>query len=1018
MSIISENELSKKLIPQAGDLNPDIAEENIDQERGFTSGFSREFERGNTIGSALSNDFQELNTGEIDPTVNMRDLVPAGYENRAVAFARANTAEDVTRIVTQLDREERLLQESANVDFFSTEMLGQMSAWALDPINLIPGGAVVKSVKAGKRVLQGAAISAAAGASAGTILETTLQGTQRARELEESALNIASMTVLGGLFGGTISGIAGGKRAKMQERLKQTIAGKFKEEDIAGSGVGSASAKQAIDPEDTVLTSRTKAAIKITQPGFLKSTSARGLMSESPSLRNFTDEMFDHNFKIGRVEKGIGREHQEILSQLDGVEINNVQVESDNLFLKSLGIDASASGRSIKGTIKGKTQQDLPYKTISEFYEEVGDTINSGIPHKVKEVNEAAKLIQEKLLVKWGGELKTRGILDEGVDVSSDSNFLSRVWVKDKIVADLPNFRNMMARNLRKQSTKDIRKLADDLADEAENLSGSKRRAIATRLAKKEALDDSDFLEIADELTDTLTGLGDESIQLQAASGLAVTGKKARFTKERMLRFLPYEDIKPYINRNAMDGASAYAYQSSLISRYQDGLNNIGVDNLEELLQIIKDEHKIRLNAATTAKGRAKIQKQLEADLEHATVASQILLGTWTKSLGKKFDTGLELLKQYQVMRLMGGVTLASIPDLGMFPFRFGGAETMINGIRPMLKSLKNSKAAKDDLQDFVIANQLSGADILRAQMSGEFRAGRPLSKTEKVSEGFSRGFSKVNLMAYWNQHVNRMAAHMSAAKIIRLLRTDKAGKALKQDEIELLATAGIDMRLRDRILSQPFEEVDGSIISHHKHWKDAEAKQNFAQAIRQLSNNAPLQPGKGDLPPIFTQNKLAQALVQFKSFVAAVSNRIVVPAIERADQNVLMGAVVMMALANISGYTRTELVNGQKYDTGLTNLLVQGGQRSGLVPLLADGVFTAAGAMGIGPGGKGARFGDRSVTGFIGGPSLHLPQDLLSMIARTSQKGLDATAIRQMTSFLPYQNVFYLRMLLERTGK
>jgi hypothetical protein len=76
-----------------------------------------------------------------------------------------------------------------------------MAAGAIDPTMFLPGGVAVKSGRAGYEFVEAAKAIGTAAAIQTTAQEIALHNSQQTRTIGESAINVASGTILAGLIG-------------------------------------------------------------------------------------------------------------------------------------------------------------------------------------------------------------------------------------------------------------------------------------------------------------------------------------------------------------------------------------------------------------------------------------------------------------------------------------------------------------------------------------------------------------------------------------------------------------------------------------------------------------------------------------------------------------------------------------------------------------------------------------------------------------------------------------------------
>jgi hypothetical protein len=173
----------------------------------------RQFAFGETLGERSSYNAFEGNDGTIFDR----------YPDALIGVASPEEKESVRQRLHQEEKDRDTYQMAGG---YGT--LALLTAGILDPIMLIPvGGAVntariatvgAKGAKVLPSMLAGGTMTARAGMLAMSGGELILQGNQEMRTVGESALNIASATVLSGILGGAVVGIsAKGKQAFLRD---------------------------------------------------------------------------------------------------------------------------------------------------------------------------------------------------------------------------------------------------------------------------------------------------------------------------------------------------------------------------------------------------------------------------------------------------------------------------------------------------------------------------------------------------------------------------------------------------------------------------------------------------------------------------------------------------------------------------------------------------------------------------------------------------------------------------------
>jgi len=157
----------------------------------------------------------------------------------------------------------------------------------------------------------------------------------------------------------------------------------------------------------------------------------------------------------------------------------------------------------------------------------------------------------------------------------------------------------------------------------------------------------------------------------------------------------------------------------------------------------------------------------------------------------------------------------------------------------------------------------------------------------------------------------------------------------------------------------------------------------------------------------------------QFKSFAVSSTSRTMLTALQDKDMNTIMGVMVSVGLGTMAYVVKRKAAD-KEVDLSVENLLKEGVDRSGVLGVLPEmnGILEKMN-VGFGnmTGGKQlSRFASRNVLGQIAGPSAGLLQDVTQTISSLASEGvLKKSDTAAMKRLLPYQNLIYLRFLLEK---
>jgi hypothetical protein len=199
--------------------------------------------------------------------------------------------------------------------------------------------------------------------------------------------------------------------------------------------------------------------------------------------------------------------------------------------------------------------------------------------------------------------------------------------------------------------------------------------------------------------------------------------------------------------------------------------------------------------------------------------------------------------------------------------------------------------------------------------------------------------------------------------------------------------------------------------------WSDREAAAAFEAALLKSSNQVVLTKGVADVP-LFMNKELGKTLFQFKSFGMAAVNRMLVPmaqGLSHGDLATLNGAWVMMAIGAMANAAR-DTAAGFKPATDPTRIAIEAFDRAGFTAFLAEPLDLVSGLVG---GPRFGRFTSQSLVETAGGPTFGTAQDLYDTVRNSFTEGgqfdpsVKASDIYRFRKLLPYQNLFYLRRLV-----
>lgn len=939
------------------------------------------FRQENTISNiygALTKDRKATNP-DFDPFAGIE-----GYEQYANEFIYADSEDEVNQVKTKIDKELADRQKLEEAGW--TGIAAMMFAGVLDPTMLIPGTAAVKAVTKGAKIAKGALAGGALTSAAVGTQEAVLQAAQQTRTIEESVMATAAGGILGGVVGGAIAGLSKGAKSAAQEELLAILKGE-KEANLATQGfslpklskepkISTQLSAEAIDEGVAKLGSKggnivgaTGLGEKVGSFGF-DTPITRGLRSESEIVRKFTNDLFEHNILLNKTELGAKAQQQaaESFMKLDQGAITRMNSQVEKLYLDYVGLGGKsfAKSRAVLGDIKEGTLR------FDKFNEEIAKALRRGDESAIPQVAAAAKTMRAEM-DKATKALQDLGILPEGMEVKTARSYFSRFYDKNKIIARRDEFTNTVRRYIERENP--------------------------TYTAEK-------IEETTKGIVDRIIRQDDQALALNDVAN-RVSTRGGKFTKERVF-LIPDEEIEDFLINDGVGVTSNYLYRASALRRFHEVLQRSGYETLSDVRKSLKTKLD---EAISKDPGRAvELTEKFNRDINIIDDHASIILGQYhaTGELSRKIEPHLNTLRRYQFLRLLGGVTVSSIPDLAMPVLRHGLPKFLKTVMQESVTNIKAARLAKNELKIFNVGLELEESNVLRMIADPSFAPA--VGKAQRIGDSVSEFFGRAAGITYWNNIGKRQAGFMSSARTLDTIM--KGGRASAKDKKRLLKL-GLDVDMQKRIKAQWDRfgtESRGVKIAHYERWDDIQARDAFGAALIKDVDSTIITPGRGDLPLIVQKSGWAKVIAQFKSFAYAASNKILVPAMQDRDMNTLMGILMLTYLGTLTTSIKDQLA-GREVERDFWETAVEGMSRSGLAGILGDV------ALAVSPY-NSSRFASQNVNNFFLGPSATLIGDVYGAFKRIAgTEELSASDLKKIVKMLPFQNIFWIRMILDKLG-
>jgi uncharacterized coiled-coil protein SlyX len=558
-----------------------------------------------------------------------------------------------------------------------------------------------------------------------------------------------------------------------------------------------------------------------------------------------------------------------------------------------------------------------------------------------------------------------------------------------------------------KALTKDVEKLADDLSDD---------RYRAGFL-------DEDFDQVAIELRERILGspFGRLDYSYKSGNKMRMSARNPMIGATGSLKArvwdIPDEQIEDFLVNDIESLSASYARKMSAQIGMQDKFGSI---SLETQIREINESFE-RMIYANPDKA-VKLQKARDSALEDLQALRDRLLGVYQMDdYSTSLARNIRLMKQLNYMRLLGGMTVSAIPDLGRPVMVHGVNRVMRDGVMGFINNRAAFIAAAKEIKEAGTALDvtLNTTAMARADLDEPLEIG---NKVEKFMSKRSNEFSALTLMNPWNAANKQFSGVISQSRIIQDIEKLLSGNISKRDKA-WLAHNFIDASSGARILEQfkKHGEIDrGVYIPNAREW-DVDTRELFRAAIRKTVDTTIQTPGIDK--PLWFDKGVLRLVAQFRSFGFASVQRSMISGLQMRDMKTLNGTLLMVSLGMMTYAIKEELA-GRELSDDPVKWIIEGVDRSGVTGWFMDAnniteKFTRGriGVSALTSDPLMSRYASRGVMGAMLGPSVGLVEDAASFIGGVSSGEVDESIMKSGRRLLPLQNHFLFGQLFDEAG-
>ncbi|WP_286167622.1 hypothetical protein [Ochrobactrum sp. 3-3] len=1005
-------------------MNVAPVEEPQDPSLGETVGAA--FRTENIVGSYLSSR-GEINPYEIDdPSFNAIDYVKddPDYAPYVEQFGGVFNRKAADALKLQIKREE---QDRRTLD--AAGINGTIASLAAGVLDLPTVFSVGGGIAGAGRTIFGTAVRAGVGAGIdATVSEAGLQLTQRTRTGEESAYNIGGSVLLGGALGTLVGRYLSNVEASALSRKIEEQGKGFAEADNAVFGNGTARSAGAAAVEQGPTHLKDEALIKRLWGVRSQDPLIRSQLSDFDSTRQTVRQLAETPLEYAENAHGAATEiggSVETRMKMWQAPLADTLQQVDTIYAKYFHNTPDPTGwqrrlapmRSEMQRITGGDKL-----TFKQFKEEVGRAAFSGDEHVVPEIAEAAKAYRQIDEAMKRAAIEAR-LFPEDIKLEGDVSHLFRMYNKDKIAA----YRSDFARILNDYFiTK--RDAAAKIGD-AENVArkaDAKADAAAKKAQEFSRLSDDEVKDLVEETIDTILGNADGRIPYDSI----VSGPRGPL-KERLLR-IESKKIQEFLNTDIEEVLHA---QVRTMSADVELAKKFGSVDMAEQIRKINDEANRKIAAVdgmkdkdgkpatpeAKAKERARLDRARKSAVRDIEAMRDRLRGQYalpSNPDGIVLRAG-RVARNLNYLRLLGGMTLSAFPDMAGIVLKHGLTSTFRDGFAPLVSNMKAVKLAGAEVKAAGTALDmiLDSRAMSIAEIGDQFGRGTAF---ERAIKSAGTRFGVVSLMAPWNAAMKQFSGMVVMTNLLRASEKVAKGQASPK-EIRKLAAAGINSDLAERItkqFSKYGETQDGVFLAKAADWDDRLAKEAFRAAVVRDVDRIIVTPGQDK--PLWMSTELGKTVGQFKSFNVSAMQRIALSALQQRDAETLAGVMTSLTLGAMT-YVAKQAVAGKEISDDpavwATNAFDWSGLAGWMMEVNNIAEKASRGRLGLSAltGEQMSRYQSRNVVGAFLGPTPDAVADIFQVTGSMFAGDTTKSDLHKMRQLLPFQNLFYIRGLLNQ---
>jgi hypothetical protein len=338
--------------------------------------------------------------------------------------------------------------------------------------------------------------------------------------------------------------------------------------------------------------------------------------------------------------------------------------------------------------------------------------------------------------------------------------------------------------------------------------------------------------------------------------------------------------------------------------------DRFGDVEMTDVFKKINDEYDAKLATAKSAKQQIALDNEKKAMVRDLAATRDRVRNVYGWEQARTQPNAARIAnvaRNYNLITDLGTSVFNRLTDATNAVWRHGLMNVFGDGYIPFFKSMVGmgdgfATTARQSMKDMGVGID-SAIGHLANQWGDVIDNNMPGSKFERALAWSAQKSMMVNLHGPWTDGMKTISGTVAAAEFLRTAEKI-AGGTHSTSDIQRMAQAGIEPAMATRIWEAykdggGKEFGDGTHVANTADWTDTQARDVFSSAIARSADMAVLTPGMEK--PLWMSSPVVSLMGQYKSFVAAAHEKVLISNLQQMDGRTLQGLVAALGMGMIS---------------------------------------------------------------------------------------------------------------------